>query len=108
MYRVLSKTDTVDYEALSFNLLSDPERLKQAMLKVIQSWPIASEFNLTDTKGNRKSWLGQAACCIECCSPEIITRHAWMKLSESQREAANKVAQEVIDIFENQYAEKEA
>jgi len=84
---------------LSKRLLQNP---KNAMMRVIAEWPIASKHNLTNAGSNRKSWLGQAACCIECVSTEFETRLAWKELSKEQQSFANQCADEVIEIWEKQ------
>lgn len=79
------------------DILINPET---AMNKVIKFWPIASKVNLSDVRSNRKSWLGQAACCIESGVPEHITRMAWNSLTEDQKNNANNIAKQVIEKWE--------
>ena len=79
------------------DILLNPEI---AMQKVIDYWPIASGVNLSDVRSNRKSWLGQAACCIESGVPEHITRIAWNALTEAQKNNANQVAKQIIEKWE--------
>jgi len=74
-----------------------------AMRKVIEHWPIASRVNLSDIRSNRRSWLGQAACCIESGIPEHITRMAWNALTNDQKDNANNVAKEVILLWEKEH-----
>jgi hypothetical protein len=88
-----------DYSNLSASLMSD---IKPAMLRVINEWPISTRHNLTNAGSNRKSWLGQAACCINHGATEFETRLAWRLLPKETQFAANKSAQEVIEIWELQ------
>jgi len=75
----------------------------EAMTRVVNEWPIATKQNLTDVKSNRRSWLGQAACCIEYGVPESVTRSAWFKLTEEQRSNANQIAEQIIKEREKDY-----
>lgn len=77
-------------------LLSTPHRLVAAMRDVTTNWRFASEANLHEPPNNR-AWLGQAACCYAAGVPEELTRHAWGRLTDSQRIEANRIADRVID-----------
>lgn len=68
--------------------------------RVIKEWPIAAAHNLTAVGGNRRAWVGQAACCLARGVPEIATRAAWKQLSQDQQDTANAVADEVIRAYE--------
>lgn len=96
MYR---DAESIDRERLirdAAGLLADPNRLAAAMRSVTTEWRFASEANLHEPPNNR-AWLGQAACCFACGTPEDLTRAAWGRLTDSQRIAANRVADRVID-----------
>ena len=79
-----------------------------AMLSVILRWKYSCEHNLSNYGHNRIAWLGQAACALQLCSPEEITRKAWGFLTSNQQVAANKCSKEVIEIWENMYPIKNA
>lgn len=72
----------------------------EPMIKVTNEWRYSSRENLSDLTSNRKSWLGQAACCYQFRVPEHITRMAWGKLTKEERINANKIAQKVIKKWE--------
>ena len=72
------------------------------MWKVICEWPIACEHNLTGT-GNRRAWLGHAACFMAIGCPESVTRKAWGMLTSQQRIDADQQAQDCIDVWEWQH-----
>lgn len=72
----------------------------EAMLKVTKEWRYSSKENLSDLTSNRKSWLGQAACCYQFKVPEHITREAWGLLTKEERINANRIAQIVINKWE--------
>lgn len=84
----------------AIDILSDPE---SAMKMVVENWPVSSKVNLTDVRSNRKSWLGQAACCIHSGVPEHLTRTAWNGLTEDQKNNANNVAKQIIEQWEKDY-----
>jgi hypothetical protein len=88
------------------SLLSDIIALREAMLRVLQEWKIASEVNLSNSSRNRRAWLGQSACCIEYGIPESLTKQAWHLLNEDQQKRANNIAEGVISIWEKENAEK--
>lgn len=67
-----------------------------SMNRVIKEWPECTKVNLTNNSQNKKSWLGQAACCIEYSVPEKLTRIAWGTLTKNQQNNANKIAKEII------------
>lgn len=71
-----------------------------AMQRVVEEWPISSKHNLSNANSNRRSWLGQAACCIEVGSTEFETRMAWKELTKEQQSDANKCADFVIKEWE--------
>lgn len=96
MYGTEVKIDQIEKSRL---LLLQP---KNAMLRVISEWPISSKHNLTNAGSNRKSWLGQAACCINHQSTEFETRLAWKELTKDEQAFANECADEVIVIWEQQ------
>lgn len=89
-------------EQQAIEVLSDP---LEAMTRVVNEWPISTMQNLTDKKSNRRSWLGQAACCIMHNVPESVTRSSWFKLSEEQRLNANNIAEKIIKEWERNYSE---
>lgn len=81
-------------------MLSCPEWLYETMSFVTSNWFYGCEQHLTNLSRNRQAWLGQAACCLLHGAPEYITKRAWHKLTPEQQEAANKVADEVIEVWE--------
>jgi len=83
------------------NLLSNPVLFENIALRVISEWKYATEFNLSNTSRNRQAWLGQASCCFAYGVPEYITKMGWHMLTEEQQKEANKIADEVINQWEN-------
>jgi hypothetical protein len=77
-----------------------------AMLRVINEWPVSCEHNLTNLSINRKAWIGHAACCIENGWPEYLVRYAWGFLTEDQRNKANNQARIAILKWEEVHEQK--
>lgn len=82
--------------ALAASILGTPETCEKAMQMVVEKWPIASEFNLSNAEINRRAWMGQAACSVYAGVHEDETREAWGLLSVEQRTTANAIATKVI------------
>lgn len=100
-----SKSDTPTiHEIQVISILGDIDQCEYSMTRVINEWPISTKQNLTDVKSNRRSWLGQAACCLQSGVPESITRSAWFKLTEEQRLNANNIAEKLIKEWEKDYS----
>jgi len=80
-------------------LLSNPNQFKLVCLNVLENWKVSSLINLTNINCNRRAWLGQAACCYLHQVPEYLTRKSWANLTTLQQESADKVADEIINLF---------
>lgn len=78
------------------------------MVRVTLEWPISCEHNLTDEAMNRKAWIGHAATALAIGCPEHITRQAWGRLTDEQRDAANEQAQDAIDQWCRTYQGKDS
>lgn len=86
------------------SLLINSELFYNTALKVICNWKYSSEQQLSNIQRNRRAWLGQASCCYKYKIPEFITKYAWRMMAESEQNEANKVAEDVITIWEQKYA----
>lgn len=84
-------------------MLKCPGWLYESMHFVTSNWFYGCEQHLSNLHRNRQAWLGQAACCLLHGAPEYITKKAWHNLSEAQQAAANKVADEVIEDWEERH-----
>lgn len=85
-------------------LLSSPDDCRQAMQSAVNSYPISAQQHLTKSMG-RRPWLGQAACCVDIGATEEETRVAWnFYMSASQQDMANRIADEVIEAWEQSNA----
>lgn len=85
-------------------LLGCPEWLYEAMSMVTHGWFYSCEHFLSNTARNRQAYLGQAACCLVHGAPEYLTKQAWGMLTEDQRIAANKIADEVLEVWEEKHS----
>lgn len=95
-----SKDNDLSLIEKSKNLLSDKQATLEAMTFVIENWKNSCEHYLTDLSSNRRSWLGQAACCFEHGASDQATCKAWWQLTDQQRFIANAVADTVINEWE--------
>lgn len=106
MWKNMPKEEEEKFLELAVVFTGNAELYGSFMFKVIFMWPISCEHNLSDTSINRRAWIGHAACCLAIGCPEYITRKAWWKLTEKQRQEANNQADRAIIIWERgiQYA----
>lgn len=103
MWRDVTPEEDERFAALSRDLLLDTDRLEYAMRHIFEKWPTATLVNMTNRGQNRRAWLGQSACCVICESPEQSTRRAWGTLELEQKQAANRVATNIIELWETEY-----
>ena len=85
----------------SIRLLRDLEKFYLVGRWVLDLWVISSEENLSNTRANRKAWLGQAACSFNHKAPERVTRKAWKYLTEEEQVKANNIANKLIHLYES-------
>lgn len=100
MWRDLSNEEKEVYLQKAIVFTGDCELYGSWMLKVIDSWPITCEHNLTNLSQNRRAWIGHAACQLAIGCPEYITRQAWGYLTDKQRAEANAKADYAIFVWE--------
>lgn len=86
--------------AKAAELLRDRWMFKGAVTRLIREWPVAAAVNLTNRESNRRAWIGQAACCLLCNVPEVVTRKAWKSLTDEERRVANRIAEKAIRFYE--------
>ena len=84
-------------------LLKDKQAFETACKNVMKEWPISCEQNLTNLSINRIAWMGQAACCLRYGCPDYITKLAWGLLTQKSMDEANKIAGQIISIWECNY-----
>ncbi len=71
--------------------LSDDERFKSALDRVIAEWVNSCEHYLTNKSMNRIAWLGQASMCYATGIPSKFCS-GFNRLSEEEKDHANKIA----------------
>lgn len=69
---------------------------KDSCLSVITHWRHSCLTAFTTPSLNKIAWIGQAAVCQKHRVPEDLTRRAWWKLTEEQRDSCNEVAAEAL------------
>ncbi len=102
MYEPSTDPDAVQ---ASFVLLTNPSALTKAMRSVTQVWPLATDHNMTDRGSNRRSWLGQSACCLVHGATERATCSAWWAMTAEAQNTANKVADKIIAEWDRRHAQ---
>lgn len=106
MWRKLTKENEQIYLKKAIEFTGDHLKYGKAMNVVINKWNNTMVNSLTNPGINKRAFLGHCACCYETKCPEYITRMAWKHLTEKQRYLADKVAQQTIDKWLVNYAEK--
>lgn len=90
-----------DYRVqMAKGLLGNPALCDKFMREVVKRWKCACEQVFTNPSINRRSWLGQAACCLYAGVKENETREAWWLLTDEERNTANEIAEKVIKEYE--------
>lgn len=78
-----------------------------AWMKVaINLWDRTMLNSMTNNSINKRAFLGHCACCLAFNCPEYVTRIAWHKLTEKQRNLADAVAQQTINTWIEEYEKK--
>lgn len=72
-------------------------------LNTILLWPNSCNHSLSDQRGNRKSYLGQATACRLYGANIKTTIIAWNQLSEEHKNKANETADLCIKIYEERF-----
>lgn len=99
MWKITSGSKRKHYIDSAADLMRCPDEFKVAMMQAIETWPKSCAQNLTAEAVNRIAWLGHAGCCIGVGSPEDCTRKGWHELTTPEQDEANRVAQEVLDVW---------
>lgn len=100
MWRHVPKAEFDAHAKQAADLMRDPPAFKAAMMRAVTEWKYSVEHNLSDMGQNRKAWLGHAGSVLAIGSPEDATRAGWCTLNRHEQDEANRVAQEVIDFWE--------
>ena len=100
MWGNIKPTDQDLFIDRSADLMREPDSFKLACREVLAKWPNSSIHNLSARGMNRMAWLGHAACYLSHESVEFTTRLGWRCLDQDEQKEANKVANEIIEEFE--------
>ena len=87
-------------------LLSDKQKCREYMQKVVSEWPIATEEVLTNPESNGRAWIGQCACFMYAGCHDEETRKAWVMLKPDVQREANKIADDVIKSWLTEYSKR--
>jgi hypothetical protein len=88
---------------LAVTFTGNAELYGEWMLRVTEQWPRSCQHNLTKG-GDKRPWIGHAAVALAINCPEDIVRAAWGALSKEQQDAANKKAEEAIEVWRANHA----
>ena len=80
----------------SYSLLTDLEKFYEIWQKVINEWIISTKIQFSCSSRNKCAWLWQASCAYLHWSNEDNTKQAWSRMTDIQREEANKIANNLI------------
>lgn len=100
MWRIVRGDDRKGFILAAADLMRDAPRFKACMMRSLEEWPNSCEHNLTAENVNRIAWLGHAGCCIGVNSPEEATRAGWHTLTKAEQDEANRVAAEVLEVWD--------
>lgn len=92
-----------EFVGCAARLMRQPEKFMDAMRSVLDLWPKSCLHNLTSLDSNRIAWLGHAGCCVSTGSTEECTRVAWHTLTNDEQDEANRVAAEVLEIWDEDH-----
>jgi hypothetical protein len=105
MYRKVTTDERRELLKVAIEFTGDAKRYGAAMSKVLEAMPQSCEHNLT-APGNKRAWIGHAACALAIQCPEDIVREAWGHLTPEQQIAADAEAQFYIDYWRMEYESK--
>jgi len=88
------------------DFLRDIPRFRAALLRVLKEWPNSCEHYLSNVNMNRIAWLGQASMCIATGVPACF-RGGFNRLSDEEKQAANGVALEALNLWLEDRGESE-
>lgn len=80
----------------SADLMAEPQRFYDSMLRALDEWPKSCDVALTTPGLNRRAWIGHAGCFLATESPEETTRIGWHQLDEAEQFMANDAADRAI------------
>ncbi len=81
------------------DMLRDLPRFEAALQVIIRDWKYSNEHNLSHSGMNRVAYLGQCACALLYNAPSKECRGGYQLLTETEKQAADAVAQKYLDIW---------
>lgn len=102
-YDNCSGSKKAEYKKECLKLFNNLELLKEQMLRVVNEWKYSCEHNLTNPSMNKIAYIGQGAACIYKGIPNTVTMECWSLLSKEVQKEADKIAEVVLNEWENKY-----
>ena len=90
-------------ESISINIIKlfeDEQLFFEKGIEMIKAWPMSSDYNLTNTATNRKSYLGQAVACYMFGASSRFTAKVFQGLPKETQCLANRAAISIIKYYE--------
>lgn len=100
MWRIVRGDERRSCMERAAELMRDPQRFYDAMVRAIKAWPRSCDAAFTADAVNKIAWLGHAGCCLEANSPEEPTRCAWHTLNQSEQDLANDAAARALQSWD--------
>lgn len=107
LYSKSKPADEIIARTKLFELFSNQDLFFHSGIKMIYEWRYSSDYNLSNTTCNRKSYLGQAVACYLYSLPMHFTAKVFTELDKKNQAESNKTAQEIIEYYENNIYDKD-
>lgn len=107
MWRIVRGDERMTNARNAADLMRQPEAFKAAMARALTEWPNSCLHNLSADSVNKIAWLGHAGNCLGVGSPEENTRIGWHMLNQAEQDEANRVAAEVLALWNPTYRQLE-
>ncbi len=88
------------------SLLRDLPRFEAALKTITSEWKYSCEHNLSNQGMNRVAYLGQASCALVYNVPSSMSMSGYNLLSDSEKIAADAMAQKYLDLWLENNKEK--
>lgn len=77
-----------------------------SMIDVVINWPNSMLHNLTNSHINRIAYIGQCAVNYKMRAPSLVTKCQWKLLPSNIQKLANESARIVLNLWIDEYQEK--
>ena len=83
-----------------YELFSNQDLFFHSGIKMMHDWKISTDYNLSNTTSNRKSYLGQAIACYLYGYSMSFTAKVFTELDKKDQLESNKTAEKLIRFYE--------